>query len=132
MKFIISVVILALAVYSDAGFLPPAVIDISAGPWNHYGSYGLPAALPYLGLPAAPAYHGYPYFGPGPTLTTSGPWGHSAAWGPTTAYQVNPLASAHDGKYVAANRGSVHVAPLVGHTQSVSSSNLQPAPGTTY
>lgn len=35
-------------------------------------------------------------------------------------------------KYVAANRGSVHVAPLVGHAQSVSSSNLDPAPGTTW
>lgn len=35
-------------------------------------------------------------------------------------------------KYVAANRGSVHVAPLVGHVQSVSSKNLEPAPGTTW
>lgn len=35
-------------------------------------------------------------------------------------------------KYVAANRGSVHVAPLVGHIQSVKSSNVQPAPGTTW
>lgn len=35
-------------------------------------------------------------------------------------------------KYVAANRGSVHVAPLVGHIQSVKSANLEPAPGTTW
>lgn len=32
--------------------------------------------------------------------------------------------------YVAANRGSVHVAPLAGHIQSAASINLQPAPGT--
>ena len=38
----------------------------------------------------------------------------------------------HFSKYVAANRGSVHVAPLVGHIQSVSSKNLEPAPGTTW
>lgn len=35
-------------------------------------------------------------------------------------------------QYVAANRGSVHVAPLTGHIQSVSSTNVQPAPGTTW
>lgn len=35
-------------------------------------------------------------------------------------------------KYVAINRGSIHVAPLVGHTQSVKSQNYQPAPGTTW
>lgn len=32
--------------------------------------------------------------------------------------------------YVATTRGAQHVAPLVGHVQSVSSQNLEPAPGT--
>lgn len=32
-------------------------------------------------------------------------------------------------QYVASNRGATHVAPLVGHIQSVSSTNLDPAPG---
>lgn len=36
----------------------------------------------------------------------------------------------HDGTYVAQNRGAKHVAPLVGHIQSVKSTNEQPAPGT--
>lgn len=38
----------------------------------------------------------------------------------------------HSSKYVAINRGSIHIAPLVGHTQSVKSQNYQPAPGTTW
>lgn len=94
-QFIISVVILALAVYSgDAGFLPPAVVDISAGPYGYpYGPYGYSAAFPGYGYLGAPAY---PYYGPGPSLTTS-PYGFPAAFGPTTAYQVNPLANGHDG-----------------------------------
>lgn len=33
-------------------------------------------------------------------------------------------------QYVAQTRGSTHVAPLIGHVQSVSSQNVQPAPGT--
>lgn len=32
--------------------------------------------------------------------------------------------------YVAATRGAVHTAPLPGHSQSASSINLEPAPGT--
>ncbi|XP_055305158.1 adult cuticle protein 1-like [Sitodiplosis mosellana] len=129
MKFILAVVILALAVCSEAGYLPAAVVDVSHGAW------GSPwAAGPYWGAPA---------WG-GPSLTTSHSWGApyapyayggpyaAAAYGPTTAYHADPLPHGHDGKYVAANRGSVHVAPLVGHVQSVSSTNLSPAPGTTW
>lgn len=42
-----------------------------------------------------------------------------------------PIAiAAAEGNYVAANRGSVHVAPLPGHLQSATSLNLEPAPGT--
>lgn len=43
-----------------------------------------------------------------------GNWGHGGSVG----YLGD--AGHHDGKYVAINRGSIHVAPLVGHTQSVS------------
>lgn len=38
----------------------------------------------------------------------------------------------HEAGYVAANRGSVHVAPLVGHIASASSINTAPAPGTNW
>lgn len=46
---------------------------------------------------------------------------------------IQPLKHTHVlilySKYIAANRGAVHVAPLVGHIQSVKSTNQQPAPG---
>lgn len=38
----------------------------------------------------------------------------------------------HHRKYVAINRGAIHVSPLVGHIQSVKSINYQPAPGSTW
>lgn len=44
--------------------------------------------------------------------------------------EIFPVCSRVCRSYVAANRGSVHVAPLAGHIQSAASINLQPAPGT--
>lgn len=35
-------------------------------------------------------------------------------------------------QYVAINRGAVHIAPLIGHVQSVKTTNLEPAPATTW
>ncbi|XP_055712175.1 adult cuticle protein 1-like [Phlebotomus papatasi] len=76
------------------------------------------------------------------------PYAYSTAWpaaAPYTtwagahypyAYAAAPLAYTApvpvvaEGSYVAANRGSVHVAPLPGHLNSASSINLAPAPGT--
>lgn len=99
-QFIISVVILALAVCSDAGYLPAAVVDVSHGAWGApwaAAPWGGPA--PYWGAPAA---HGYPWGQP--SLTTSHSWGAPYAWGgpyaahgPTTAYHADPSPHGHDG-----------------------------------
>lgn len=35
-------------------------------------------------------------------------------------------------QYVAINRGAIHIAPLIGHVQSVKTTNLEPAPATTW
>ncbi|KAL5281101.1 hypothetical protein ACFFRR_004866 [Megaselia abdita] len=40
------------------------------------------------------------------------------------------VAPAHEGSYVAKTRGSEHVAPLPGHSNSVTVLNAEPAPGT--
>ncbi|XP_059617477.1 adult cuticle protein 1-like [Phlebotomus argentipes] len=56
--------------------------------------------------------------------------GAHLAYSAPLAYAAPAPILAHEGSYVAANRGSVHVAPLPGHLHSASSINLAPAPGT--
>lgn len=66
-------------------------------------------------------------------LFTTGGWGgEGAGAGAGAGLGVGHGHHGHDGKYVASNRGAIHVAPLVGHIQSVKSTNEQPAPGTTW
>ncbi|XP_055305751.1 heterogeneous nuclear ribonucleoprotein A3 homolog 1-like [Sitodiplosis mosellana] len=69
----------------------------------------------------------------------SGSWGGSSGYGSSEGWgnggsvgYTGDAGHGHDGKYVAINRGAIHVADLVGHTQSVKSQNYQPAPGTTW
>lgn len=45
-----------------------------------------------------------------------------------TTYHSVPIPA--QGDYIAKTRGSLHVAPLPGHINSVRSINLEPAPGT--
>ena len=64
---------------------------------------------------------GYPHGGPHITLHTTGNLGGYGGDGAGAGIGAGAgHGHGHDGKYVAANRGAVHVAPLVGHIQSVS------------
>jgi hypothetical protein len=106
--------------------------------WPYAGSYAHHVA-------AAPLVH-------------TAAWGHAAhlaaPWAPITQYSSIDLAHhvpayahhipaakiiaapavhalpVHGASYTAANRGSVHTAPLPGHAVSQTSLNLAPAPGT--
>ncbi|XP_061391091.1 adult cuticle protein 1-like [Musca vetustissima] len=123
MKFVIAVVLLALALGANSSVLPwgPVVVG---GP--------LPGTV-VLGAhpPAAVTVAAHPpqvVVGPGPVQVVSGPLPGVV---PAPAVVAAPaVVPAHSGTFVAKTRGAVHVAPLAGHAQSVASVNLQPAPGT--
>ncbi|XP_053692469.1 adult cuticle protein 1-like [Sabethes cyaneus] len=88
-------------------------------------------------------HHGWAYannhWGYAPAAVAYNSWdGHYA---PAVAYQgahwnhwdghvAAPVAVQHAASYVAANRGAVHKAPLVGHVVNQKSLNVAPAPGT--
>lgn len=113
--------------------------------------YGYPAAVSHSNIvqthaPAwAPAAWGSSAWAPG-AWNGAGAWHGAGAWGApvvASAWGHGPAVVAahapavlavpeHSGSYVAANRGSVHKAPLPGHITSVKSINVQPAPGTTW
>lgn len=87
LKFTIAVVILAVAICSEAG-LVPTVIDVSAAPWD--APWGSPWGNPWGHGPAA--------WGPGPTTWGHGPYGPSLAvshqaynpYGPSLAVSPGP------------------------------------------
>ncbi|XP_039450935.1 adult cuticle protein 1-like [Culex pipiens pallens] len=102
------------------------LLVIVAGSQAYILPYGLPAAViqTNLGLPTAALDLGpYPY-GPAALALAAG---HPAA---ISIPAVHHHALAGPASYVAANRGSVHAAPLPGHLISQKSLNLAPAPGT--
>ncbi|XP_055685547.1 adult cuticle protein 1-like [Lutzomyia longipalpis] len=68
--------------------------------------------------------------GAAPYHWTGAPLAYTAPLAYAAHTYAAPALIAHEGSYVAANRGSVHVAPLPGHINSASSINLAPAPGT--
>lgn len=160
MKFTAAVVVLALvAVAANASPLwggPVVSVDVSShgllghglGPWGHgvgvghgliagHGlglGHGLVAghglALGHPGVIAGHGLIGHGLIGhAGPTLVQG--IGAHGLIGAHAAHGVHGV-HGHEASYVAANRGSVHVAPLVGHIQSASSINTAPAPGTTW
>lgn len=85
----------ALAVCGEAGFLPPAVVDVSHGAaWPAWG------ASPWSGAWGAGPYWGGAHAWGGPSLTTShwGAWGAPyTPYGPTAAYHSDPSPHGHDG-----------------------------------
>ena len=118
MKFVVAVVMLALAFGTESSVIPwaaplsytavsgPGVVAVAPG---HLGS----AAIQAKTIAAAPAVvaHAAPAIVAGPAV-------------------VAAPAIVAEGSYVAKTRGAVHVAPLAGHANSAASINLQPAPGT--
>ncbi|KAJ6649292.1 Adult cuticle protein 1 [Pseudolycoriella hygida] len=119
MKFAIAVVILALGVFAQAGYVPLAYNLPYAAPLAAYQYAPLSYTARSLPLTyaAAPAIH-YDY----------APAVHTYAELRTPAAAIIPVAA--EGTYTAVNKGAIHVAPLPGHSQSASSVNLEPAPGT--
>ncbi|CAD7079321.1 unnamed protein product [Hermetia illucens] len=114
MKFVIAVVMLALAAGAQSGYVP----------------------LPYLASPlsyTAVSGPGYYAAAPGAVAVHASPLVSAYSAPAITAYSapvVAPAVVAAEGSYVAQNRGAVHVAPLPGHLNSAASVNLEPAPGT--
>ncbi|XP_062548538.1 adult cuticle protein 1-like [Armigeres subalbatus] len=121
MKCIAAVVMMALAfAAAEASWSPLAYSAYSASPL----AYTVPQATivqQNLGLPLA--YSAY-----GPAIS----YAAQTSVVPT-AYAYQPavaVVAQKEARYLAANRGAVHDAPLPGHAVSQKSLNLEPAPGT--
>ncbi|XP_055540276.1 adult cuticle protein 1-like [Wyeomyia smithii] len=70
--------------------------------------------------PAAVAYNSWDGHWGAPAVAYGAHWNHGAV--------VTPVQ--HAASYVAANRGAIHKAPLIGHVLNQKSLNLAAAPGT--
>ncbi|XP_053958091.1 adult cuticle protein 1-like [Anastrepha ludens] len=118
MKFVVAVVMLALAVGVHSSLVAPGLGPLLAtGAW---GGLGAPVAINAWGVSAPGLWGGIP--------------GISLSQGPGVAVAA-PIAASIDvgtgpGVYVAKTRGAIHTAPLAGHINSATSLNLAPAPGT--
>uniref|UniRef100_A0A182S0D8 Uncharacterized protein n=2 Tax=Anopheles funestus TaxID=62324 RepID=A0A182S0D8_ANOFN len=118
----------------------PAVTYASHASVAPVAAYAAPVATYAATAYAAPAYAA-------PVATYAAPISYAAhssfvqapvAYAAPTAYAYNqasyvPTVYAQvqkEARYVAANRGAVHEAPLAGHTVNQKSLNFEPAPGT--
>ena len=150
MKFVVAVVMLALAFGTESSVIPwaaplsytavsgPGVVAVAPG---HLGSVAIqaktiaasPAAVVAAHAPVAPLVAAHAW-GPAPAAV-------AVAAAPAVVAHAAPAivagpavvaapAIVAEGSYVAKTRGAVHVAPLAGHANSAASINLQPAPGT--
>ncbi|XP_055375975.1 adult cuticle protein 1-like [Condylostylus longicornis] len=119
MKFFCAIVVLALAVGTQASVIPWGAWDDGQWHGDIWGDHGH-----WDGAWAHPAV-----LTPGIALAQGG---HGAAVVHAPAIAVHAPAVAVHGasSYVAKTRGAVHTAPLAGHIASVSSVNVAPAPGT--
>ncbi|XP_055548223.1 uncharacterized protein LOC129731883 [Wyeomyia smithii] len=133
MKVFIALLVATLAIAAHASYVPAAWPVSSHGwnswngwngwdnSWEDHSSHGWPAYE--HSWPAASLYdnHGWNgWYGPKATLVqanvakVAAPWGlpwGSYGYGHNKYQEAVPVA-----KYIAANPGAVHVAPLVGHT----------------
>lgn len=92
LQFTIAVVLLAVAVCSEAGYLPQ-VVDVSHGAWDSHWDGGHGAWDGHWGAwPAAAAYHPY-----GPSLTTTyhGHYAGSPYYAPYAYAAHAPAAPGH-------------------------------------
>lgn len=112
LQCIAAFVILALAVVNASVIPYGAWGSPWAAPWGHSvsGTYQHISAPHLIASPYA-AHLAYPY-------------AH------VDHHHAHVVAVPQAASYIAANRGSVHTAPLPGHTDSVASVNDAPAPGT--
>uniref|UniRef100_A0A182W6A4 Uncharacterized protein n=1 Tax=Anopheles minimus TaxID=112268 RepID=A0A182W6A4_9DIPT len=137
MKCIIVAVIVALAVaaegYGISSYAVPlaysvpqtTVVQQNVAPKYVVSGY----AAPYAASPYVAAAHSYavPAVSYASTAVHAVPAAVSYAVPQATVYAA-PVQQ--EARYVAANRGAVHEAPLAGHAVNQQSLNLAPAPGT--
>ncbi|XP_004521789.1 adult cuticle protein 1-like [Ceratitis capitata] len=144
MKFVIAVVMLALAVGAHSSLLAAQIAPgvsyinpvvpgslLGLGGWAGPTVLGGPATVTAWGGIASGLLRGIP----GISLS-QGPLGAAIA-APIAAPLVSPIAASlaaplgtGPGVYVAKTRGAIHTAPLPGHLNSATSVNVAPAPGT--
>ena len=124
-----------------------AAIAIAEGSYAHYGYAAYPLGHLGYGHVAAHAPYTYSHI----DGHYAGHYAHPVVVDHAQHYGYAPAAVAvdahhgyapvvavdahhhgHSATYTAANRGSVHTAPLVGHVVSQKSINTAPAPGTNY
>ncbi|XP_058122505.1 cuticle protein 16.5-like [Anopheles ziemanni] len=160
MKCIAAVVMVALAAVAECGVVPvvySAPVEKTVVQQNVAPKYVVPAPLTYAAPAvayAAPAYsyaahtvsHAVPavsYVAPETRVAYSAPTFYAdsdvveaapVAVAPAVATVVAQPAVAvvaqKEARYLAANRGAVHEAPLAGHAVNQQSLNVEPAPGT--
>ncbi|KAL1391493.1 hypothetical protein pipiens_012337 [Culex pipiens pipiens] len=144
MKCIAAVVMMALAVVAEANTVAYSVPLAYSAPHttvvqqNVAPRYVASVPVTYAAAPVAySAYSGYT----APVATTyvqnsvvpqyAAPVAYAAA--PVATVVAQPAVAVYaqkEARYVAANRGAVHDAPLAGHAVSQQSLNLEPAAGT--
>ncbi|XP_053692474.1 uncharacterized protein LOC128740922 [Sabethes cyaneus] len=119
MKCIAAVVMMALAVVAEAGYAPLLYnIPYDLVPQTTFIQGNLAKLVKISELPVLDAASGYPYSNPlFDTLGVPGPY-----LSPTVLLQK-------EARYLAANRGAIHEAPLPGHELSQHQLNLDPAAG---
>ncbi|XP_065083808.1 adult cuticle protein 1-like [Ochlerotatus camptorhynchus] len=121
MKCIAAVVMMAFAVAAEAGYVPllySAPLAYSGHTTVVQGNQAAPAKITeYQALAySAPAYAPYSY-----------PSYYAYPAPAPIAYSAPAVLLQKEARYLAANRGAIHEAPLPGHELSQQQLNLQPA-----
>ena len=122
--------------WSYAAPSPITVANHVSNPWAAAAPW---AAAPWASAPWSASPYTATHWGASPYAYAAAPWAHAAApWAHQAVIAAPAVHAVHApivhapvaATYTAANRGSVHTAPLPGHAVSQASLNLAPAPGT--
>ncbi|XP_050085467.1 adult cuticle protein 1-like [Anopheles aquasalis] len=128
MKCIAAVVMMALAAVADAGLAPlyyGAPLALAAPHTTVVQSNSEPKLIATAPALAPLAYAHAPLAYAGAPLTYAAPY----YYGAPLAYSAPALIYQKEARYLAANRGAIHEAPLPGHAFSQQQLNLEAAPG---
>ncbi|EDS39287.1 cuticle protein [Culex quinquefasciatus] len=159
MKCIAAVVMMALAVVAEGGYVPLAYsaphttvvqqnvapryvasvpVTYAAAPvaYSAYTGYTAPVATTYVQNSVVPQYAAPVAYAAAPAVrysVDSEVVEATQVVAPAATVVAQPAVAVYaqkEARYVAANRGAVHDAPLAGHAVSQQSLNLEPAAGT--
>ncbi|XP_062552650.1 adult cuticle protein 1-like [Armigeres subalbatus] len=124
MKCIAAVVMVAFAVAAQASYAP-LVYSANYAPWG----YSLPhtTVVQSNTAPKLIAYAPSAYGAPLAAYASAPYYAYASA---PLAYSAPALLLQKEARYLAANRGAIHEAPLPGHEISQQQLNLEPAAGT--